>query len=558
MNTRLIIAFVISIVLIMVYQNLFFKRPPVPPEKGKEAVVTPAPAEQKPQLPDLPKQAVAEKRPPRAGVVYQDVVVTTPLYTATFTTYGGRLKSWRLKQYQDRAPMHPLGKFVQNLVAGVMGTLGFKGTKVDEGPAQLVDLVNTTAAEDAPLGISFTRGEIGYDEAIPCIPSAAGVTLTRQGESQTLSLRWRSPKGEQIDRRLTFYADSYQVDMEVLIAAPALRKAGKDTLALEWTAAVDTGQKGTGFFGPIYYTSGGLEEVKPSKIKGEATTVAGTEWFGFKQNYFIILIVPSPKDTTLIMRRAPEQVVRSTQLTPLEMKPGGNARLAYKLFLGPKIAKLLAPITPTATKAAGYGWLTFIAVPILKILTFTNGLTGNYGLDIIILAIFLKVIFIPLTHKSQQSMKEMQQLQPEVKRLQQKYKEDKQTLNREIMELYKRRKINPFGGCLPMLLQLPVFFALYRAFYDAIELRHSPFVFWITDLADKDPTYITPLLMGATMYFQQKMTTVSADPAQAKMMSFMPIMFTLFFLGFPSGLVLYWLVTNVLGIAHQMYINKKQ
>jgi len=554
MNVRLIIAFVVSIGLIIAYQYLFFKPPPAPPEKSKETVVTPAPAEQKPQLPDVSKQAVAEKRPPRAGVAYQDIVVTTPLYTATFTTYGGRLKSWRLKQYLDRAPMHPLGKFVQNLIATVTG-----GKKVDEGPAQAVDLVNTAAVEDAPLGISFTQGGIGYDETIPCIPSAAGVTLTRQGESQTLSLRWRSPKGEQIDRRLTFYADSYQVDMEVVITTPAVRKAGKDMLALEWTAAVDAKQKGTGFFGPIYYTSGGgLEEVKPGKIKGAATTVAGTEWFGFKQNYFITLIAPSPKDTTLVMRRSPEQVIRSTQLTPVELKPGGSERLAYKLFLGPKIAKLLAPITPTATKAAGYGWLTFIAVPILKILTFTNGLTGNYGLDIIILAIFLKVIFIPLTHKSQQSMKEMQQLQPEVKRLQQKYKEDKQTLNREIMELYKRRKVNPFGGCLPMLLQLPVFFALYRAFYDAIELRHSPFVFWITDLADKDPTYITPLLMGATMYFQQKMTTVTADPAQAKMMSFMPIIFTLFFLGFPSGLVLYWLVTNVLGIAHQMYINKKQ
>jgi len=554
MNVRLIIAFVVSIGLIIAYQYLFFKPPPAPPEKSKETVVTPAPAEQKPQLPDVSKQAVAEKRPPRAGVAYQDIVVTTPLYTATFTTYGGRLKSWRLKQYLDRAPMHPLGKFVQNLIATVTG-----GKKVDEGPAQAVDLVNTAAVEDAPLGISFTQGGIGYDETIPCISSAAGVTLTRQGESQTLSLRWRSSRGEQIERRLTFYADSYQVDMEVVITTPAVRKAGKDMLALEWTSAVDAKQKETGFFGPIYYTSGGgLEEVKPGKIKGAATTVAGTEWFGFKQNYFITLIAPSPKDTTLVMRRSPEQVIRSTQLTPVELKPGGSERLAYKLFLGPKIAKLLASITPTATKAAGYGWLTFIAVPILKILTFTNGLTGNYGLDIIILAIFLKVIFIPLTHKSQQSMKEMQQLQPEVKRLQQKYKEDKQTLNREIMELYKRRKVNPFGGCLPMLLQLPVFFALYRAFYDAIELRHSPFVFWITDLADKDPTYITPLLMGATMYFQQKMTTVTADPAQAKMMSFMPIIFTLFFLGFPSGLVLYWLVTNVLGIAHQMYINKKQ
>jgi YidC/Oxa1 family membrane protein insertase len=487
-------------------------------------------------------------------VAYQDVVINTPLYTATFTTYGARLKSWKLKGYMDRVPLHPLGKFVQNLVGGVFG-----GKKVEEGPPQPVDLVTTTAVEDAPLAISFAKGEIGYDQGIPYIPSAGGVTLTREGESQPLIFRWRSPKGEQIDRRLTFYADSYRVDMEVVISSPANREAGRDSLALEWTAAVDAGKKGTGFFGPIYYTSNGLKEIKADKIKGEGTTAAGTEWFGFKQNYFIALIAPSQKDTTLAMRRTTEGVVRSDQLTPLELKPGGMERVSYTLFLGPKIARLLDPITPTAAKAAGYGWLTFIAVPIVKALNFTNTFTGNYGLDIIILAVFLKIIFTPLTHKSQEQMKEMQKLQPEVKRLQQKYKDDKQALNREVMELYKRRKVNPLGGCLPMLVQLPVFFALYRAFYDAIQLRHSPFVLWIRDLADKDPTYITPMLMGVTMYFQQKMTTVSGgDPAQMKMMSLMPLFFTFIFLSFPSGLVLYWLVTNVLAIGHQFYINRKK
>jgi YidC/Oxa1 family membrane protein insertase len=556
MNTRLIIAFVVSIVVIVVYQLLFFKQPPTETPKGKEAVV--ATKEVKPQPAEASKPIVTEQRRPRAGVTYQDIVVTTPLYTATFTTYGGRLTSWRLKEYMDRAPMHPLGKFVQDLADLVMGVFGFKKEKAQELPPQPFDMVNTKTAADAPLGLSFAKGGIGYDEGIPCIPSAGGVTLTRQGEKQTLTFRWRSLKGEQVDKSLTFYADSYRVDMEVQVSTPPNRGAIKDMLGVEWTAAVGEKNAGYGFFGPVYFANGDFKEIKPNKIKGEATAVTGAEWFGFKENYFIALIAPSLKDTGLTMQRTPEDVVRTTQLTPLELKPGGSERMTYTIFLGPKIAQLLAQITPTADKAAGYGWFTFLAVPLLKILTFTNNVTGNYGLDIIILAIFLKIIFIPLTHKSQQSMKEMQQLQPEIKHLQQKYKEDKQALNREIMELYKRRKVNPFGGCLPMLLQLPVFFALYRAFYDAIELRHSPFILWITDLADKDPTYITPLLMGATMYFQQKMTTVVADPSQAKMMSLMPIFFTFIFLNFPSGLVLYWLVTNVLGIAHQLYINKKQ
>ena len=226
--------------------------------------------------------------------------------------------------------------------------------------------------------------------------------------------------------------------------------------------------------------------------------------------------------------------------------------------MGPKSSELLSQITPTATEAAKYGWLNFLAVPLLWILNFTNTFTGNYGLDIIILAILLKILFTPLTLKSQQAMKEMQKLQPEIKKLQQKYKDDKQALNRETMELYKRRKVNPLGGCLPLLLQMPVFIALYQVLPKSFELRHAPFILWIRDLADKDPTYITPLLMGATMFFQQKMSTVSADPTQMKMMSLMPIFFTFIFLNFPSGLVLYWLVTNVLAIGHQMYINRKK
>jgi YidC/Oxa1 family membrane protein insertase len=330
-------------------------------------------------------------------------------------------------------------------------------------------------------------------------------------------------------------------------------------LELEWTTEVKKVNRRYGFFGPIYYADSDYQKIKPKKIKKneEEKVVSEMDWFGVDQDYFIALIYPSIQGTSLMLSRAPDDVIHSTQLTPLELGPGDKEKITYTLFLGPKIARLLSQITPTAKEPAGYGWLSVIAVPILKALNATNSVTGNYGLDIIILAIFLKILFTPLTHKSQKSMKEMQKLQPEVKKLQQKYKDDKQALNRETMELYKRRKVNPFGGCLPLLLQMPVFFALYRAFLGAIELRHAPFILWIRDLADKDPTYITPLLMGVTMYFQQKMTTVSADPTQMKMMSLMPIFFIFIFLNFPSGLVLYWLITNVLTIGHQLYINRK-
>jgi YidC/Oxa1 family membrane protein insertase len=557
MNTRLIIALTLGLLLMVFYQLLFIKQTPKELPANKE-ITTAEKGEIKAQQEGrAPGVVTAERQLPK-GVVYRDVVVDTPLYSATFTTYGGRLKSWKLKQYRDKVPMHPLGKFVQNLVNLVKGTFGFNVKKVEDTPPQPVEIVNTTAMADLPLGISFKKGGVAYDEGMPFVPSAGRLSLTRQGGAETLILRWRSPRGVQIDKRLTFYPDSYRMDMEIDISTPAARGSIQDTLELGWAAAIPQTERKYGFFGPIYFTDEGFRQIKPKKIGEEEKSIQGINWFGMQEDYFIALIYPSTKGTSLVMRRTAQNVIRSTQLNPLVLSPGKREKVSYTLFLGPKVSSLLAQITPTAAKAARYGWLHILAVPILKFLNFTNTFTGNYGLDIIILAIVLKVIFTPLTHKSQEQMKEMQKLQPEVKRIQEKYKEDKQALNREIMELYKRRKVNPLGGCLPLLLQMPVFFALYQAFLGAIELRHAPFILWIRDLSDKDPTYITPLLMGATMFIQQKMTTVTADPTQMKMMSFMPIFFTFIFLNFPSGLVLYWLVTNILSIGHQFYINKKK
>ena len=555
MNMRLIIALIISILVMFLFQLLFVKKPQQELSESKKELVVAEEKEERAEPEVASPQVPQERRQPKEGVVYQDVVVDTPLYIATFSTYGGRLTSWKLKHYMDKVTLHPLGKFVQNMVGGILGR-----KRGDETPPQPVDIVNTTTLENSPLGINFRKGRIGYDEGIPFVPSSKGITLTQRGEEKTLTFRWRSPRGEQIERRFTFYADNYRMDMDVIVSTPPNRGLIKDTLELEWTTEVQKADKRYGgFFGPIYYTGGDYQKIKPKKIKNkeEGKVIKEMDWFGIDQDYFIALIYPSIQGTSLMLTRASDDVIHSTQLTALELGPGDKGKIAYTFFLGPKISHLLSQITPTAKEAAGYGWLSVLAIPILGALNITNSVTGNYGLDIIILAIFLKILFTPLTHKSQKSMKEMQKLQPEVKRLQQKYKEDKQTLNREIMELYKRRKVNPFGGCLPLLLQMPVFFALYRAFLGAIELRHSPFILWIRDLADKDPTYITPLLMGATMYFQQKMTTVSADPTQMKMMSLMPIFFTFIFLNFPSGLVLYWLITNVLAIGHQLYINRK-
>ena len=207
-------------------------------------------------------------------------------------------------------------------------------------------------------------------------------------------------------------------------------------------------------------------------------------------------------------------------------------------------------------EAIDLGWYSILAKPLLSILKFFYSYTRNYGIAIILITIILKLLFFPLTQKSYKSMKEMQKLQPKMTELKEKHKNDRDAMNRAMMELYKTHKVNPMGGCLPMLVQIPVFFALYKALMFSIELRHAPFAFWITDLSAKDPYYITPVIMGVTMFIQQKMTPSNMDPVQAKMMLALPVVFTFMFLNFPSGLVLYWLVNNILTIAQQYYINK--
>jgi len=283
-------------------------------------------------------------------------------------------------------------------------------------------------------------------------------------------------------------------------------------------------------------------------------------WYSFEGEYFAALLVPPSAERSLTMAVKGDEKnilkVRGT-LSPISIPPKQVIKVPYRIYLGPKVIGPLKQLGVGAEKLLDFGWFSVVAKPILWFLNLTNSVTKNYGIDIIIVSILIKIIFLPLTQISMKSMKEMQKVQPEMTRLRETYKNDKARLQQEIMLLYKRRKINPMSGCLPMLIQIPVFIALYNALQNAIEMRHAPFFWWIKDLSAKDPIYITPLIMGVTMVLQQKMTPTSADPTQAKMFMLMPIMFTFLFLSFPSGLVLYWLVNNVLSIAHQYYMNKK-
>jgi YidC/Oxa1 family membrane protein insertase len=258
---------------------------------------------------------------------------------------------------------------------------------------------------------------------------------------------------------------------------------------------------------------------------------------------------------------------------PKEIHPGAQEQVKFNLFFGPKSIKLLKSLGYDLNLAINFGWFDFIAKPFLYFMNFLYGFIPNYGVAIILLTIATKIIFWPLGTKSYKSMNEMKKIQPLLAEIKEKYGNDKKRMNEEVMSLYKTYKINPLGGCLPMVAQIPVFFALYRMLYEAIELRHAPFLLWIKDLSAPDrlfhfsfsipfmePPYGIPVLtiiMGATMFIQQKMTPAVGDPMQQKMMMILPVVFTVIFVNFSAGLVLYWMINNVLSIVQQYTISRK-
>ena len=256
-------------------------------------------------------------------------------------------------------------------------------------------------------------------------------------------------------------------------------------------------------------------------------------------------------------------------VSPLTYTSTATHTLKFGLYLGPKDIDILKAMGHDLAQTINFGWFDILAKPLLYFLKFFYKFTHNYGIAIILLTVLIKIVFWPLAHKSAKAMKTMQKIQPRLQKLKEKYGDDKERLNKELLQLYKTYKVNPMSGCLPMLLQIPVFFALYKVLLQAIELRHAPFLLWINDLSAPDRLMIPgidipwihglpvlTILMGVSMWWQQKLTPASLDPTQAKIMQFLPVVFTFMFLTFPSGLVLYWLVNNILSIAQQYYINK--
>lgn len=382
-----------------------------------------------------------------------------------------------------------------------------------------------------------------------------------------VDLTLQQANGARITKRFSFERDSYLIKVEYLInnqtaeawKAQLYGRIKRD----DYIPPSDVGIGIQPFVGAAIttpetnYKKFDFSDIDDFKQPFEVDNKGG--WIAMVQHYFMSAWIPDPEQTHhyTIKESTNGMYLMDFKGEYLSLNAGEQGVISASYYAGPKIIKRLEEISPHLDLTIDFSWLWFISKPLFYILDFIHGIVGNWGIAIILLTCFVKLIFFYPSAMSYRSMAKMRKIMPLMQELKERHGDDRQRMGMETMKLYKKEGVNPLGGCLPMLMQMPVFLALYWALMESVELRHSPFFFWIEDLSVKDPFFVLPLIMGATMFFQQKLNPAPQDPMQAKIMQMMPIFFTLLFMMFPAGLVLYWVTNNVLSIAQQYVITKQ-
>jgi len=392
-------------------------------------------------------------------------------------------------------------------------------------------------------------------------------TLQPGEDSLQVDLTLRTDNGVQVTKRFTFRRGDYLIDVEFLV---------QNNSPERWQANLFGQIKRDSSPDPSADTSGmglapflGAATTKPDDnfVKFSFKDMRKDPWreklpggwIAMLQHYFLSAWVPAPEQTHTYSTRVTASGYNIAGFTspPLVLDPGKSGRTGARFYAGPKDQYRLEEISPHLELSVDYGWLWWIAQPLFWLLTTIQGFVSNWGVAIILLTVLIKLAFFKLSATSYRSMANMRKVQPKMAEIREQYADDKQKQSQAMMELYRKEKVNPLGGCLPILVQMPVFIALYWVLMESVELRHSPFILWIDDLSVMDPYFVLPLLMGASMWFMQKLNPPPPDPMQAKIMQWMPVIFTFFFLWFPAGLVLYWLVNNLLSMAQQYVITRR-
>lgn len=537
MEKRTLLAVILSITVFYVFSLLFApEKKPVQPQPTGQAVSAPASAAQ----PALASASTAAASAQPAAVLQPDVVVKTGLYTAVFSSRGGALKSLTLNGYREK-----------NIRAANPVVLG-------------------SSSDPSVLTFSTRASGFNLSEGAAFVADTTSVTVTG-GEKKQLVFTHNSGQGFTVRKIYSFSGDSYGISLDTQVFNNmAVPLVGTIQQVMTYPAEPKVKDNRFDTAGSYLYTDGSLKSDKLKDVASASKVYdKNLQWAGFADKYFLTAILSEGGSIASVeLKKNAAGFLESTVSSPrITVTPGQSVTVVNRLFVGPKDIDILKAQGNSLEQSLDLGWFAMIAKPLLYTLKYFYRYVGNYGVAIIIITVILKALFFPLTHKSYKSMKDMQKIQPMMAALKEKYKDDREGMNRAVMELYRDHKVNPLGGCLPMLVQIPVFFALYKALMFSIELRHAPFYLWITDLSGPDnlfgqmlglPFVIgpLPLVMGATMFIQQKMTPSNMDPMQAKMMLALPVVFTFMFLNFPSGLVLYWLLNNILTIGQQMYINK--
>ena len=462
-------------------------------------------------------------------------------------------------------------------LGGSLTYAGLNQFPVDlEAPDVPVVLLQNTN-EERYLATSGLAGAVAAELPNHHSQYRASTLSYEMGDADLLEvpLYYTSPKGVEYTKTYTFKRDSYQIEVRYRVENKSTETwSGNFYGQLLRTEPASNGRGGIlsgqmpSFTGGAYYTPEDLyNKLKFSNMgekDSELPLVAPDGWIAMLQHYFVGAWLPAKggnyrfEDLSNIRLAKPEYKLGFLDLTATTIAPGETAELGSALYIGPKERdRLDAQEVDDLRLTVDFGWLTVIAEPLFWVMRKINNLVDNWGWTIILITMLIKAMFLPLSAASYKSMAKMKKLSPRLKTLKERYGDDKQKFQGEMMKLYKEEKVNPAGGCLPILVQIPVFIALYWVLLESVELRQAPWAFWIQDLSIKDPFYILPVLMGASMLLQQLLNPAPMDPMQQKIMMALPVVFTIFFLSFPAGLVLYWVVNNSLSITQQWLITRR-
>lgn len=554
-NLRLILFVALGFVVLMIYQAWMQEYGPVPPaEVQSDAPSTPTqPPGAVPGVPDAeiaPELAAPDIPMPTAPLTQQDtsiledadvaglalIEVETDLYRLEISPRGGEISSMWLKDYAV-SPDDPDRHFrllkpqTPNLFVAQSGLKGTKAVPSHEA--------------------TYTARESRY-------------VMSPDDDELVVSLDWNGPDGLVATKRYRFERGSYTIHLETdvsntsdsMVAVRAYNQLKRSEYSDPNEARFIHTYTGGVYYSPEdKYQKVSFKEITKRRLEVETTD----GWIAMIQHYFLAAWIPptGAPHTFFTSERNGTRYIIGQYSEPVAIPPGGQHSFEYRLFAGPKLQNRLAEVAPGLELTVDYGWLTVLAKPIFWLLDLIHKWVGNWGWAIILLTILIKAAFYWLSESGYKSMAKMRNVAPRLQALKDKFGDDKQRLNEEMMKMYKKEQINPLGGCLPILVQIPVFIALYWVLLESVELRQASFMFWLDNLSAPDPYFVLPLIMGVSMFVQQKLNPPPPDPIQAKVLMALPFVFTIFFAFFPSGLVLYWVVNNLLSIAQQWFITQK-